>query len=236
MIEDKELGRKMEQALIERAKGGPNSDPPVSERKVPRASSLSTGCTRREVYYLTGAPQDEQTAASAAATTTGQEMEDGVLSDLEAALPGNWKRNVRLENDWVRGTADDVQYDGPNGEATLVADSKTANVASWEIKQRQGSTGDEIEAQLQIYMHLTGAGEAVAAFRKTGGNAKDMGKGVYLPIFLPYRHEIVTKMERIAREAMAARDNGTIPARSFSKRDVFPCSYCPYTTHCWAGA
>lgn len=270
---DRELATAMEAAMVARSTTGPNANPPVEERKVPRASSLCHGCARKEWYYLTGAPEEPMTPAGASATTMGQAIEADVLADLEASLPGEWRQQVKVEAPWFKGTADAVLFDGvpcPDcegkghftaydqrgdnpedfdcgncdggryvaGEKTLiVADSKSANVASWEIKERQGSCGEEIEAQLQLYMHATGAPEAIAVFRKTGGNAKDMGRGVYLPIRFPYRPEVVERLEKVALEAMAARVSGVAPPPGLPKGHWLCGSerspgYCPYARAC----
>lgn len=232
---DRELATRMEQAMVARSTTGPNANPPVEERKVPRASSLCHGCARKEYYYLTGAPEEPMTPAGASATTMGQAIEADVLADLEAAMPGEWRQQVRVTTDWFRGTADAVLSTGPG--VLLVADSKSANVASWEIKERQESCGEEIEAQLQLYMHATGAPEAIAVFRKTGGNAKDQGKGVYLPIRFPYRPEVVERLEKVALEAMAAKVSGVAPAPGLPKGHWLCGSerspgYCPYARSC----
>jgi hypothetical protein len=235
----RELQAKMEQAMIDRAAGGPNADPPPGEREVPRASSLAMECARREFYYLTGGAQDPRSAASAAATTAGQALEADVLADLVAAMPGTWQQQVRYVTPWFRGTADAVLYaDESRSQAVLVADSKTANVASWEIQQRRAeaekpsSGSDHVDSQLQLYMHASGAKKAVAVFRKTGGNARDMSKGVYLPVIYDHDPEAVTRLRTIATEAMRGRDRGLAPPRAYDAKD-WHCTYCSYRDSCW---
>jgi len=191
-----------------------------------------------------------RSTASASATTLGQAIEDDVLADLASATPGEWRYQVKVETEWFRGTADAVLYEPRRGDcaehglgtcshAVLVADSKSANTASWEIKERQGSCGDEIEAQLQLYMHALGAKRAIAVFRKTGGNAKDMAKGVYLPIEFPYRPEVVKRLHGTAQSALrAAREHGDgeafVPSRAFAQT-AWQCQYCSYKGICWGG-
>ena len=233
---DAELGKLMEAALVARARGGPNANKPPSERKVPRASNLSQGCARLDWYYLTGADELPMDAMGAASTTNGQALEEDVLLDLEAALGLKFERQVPVETAWFRGTAD-----AWNAEHKILADSKTANAASFAIKKREGSPGDSYIVQLNLYASVLGAERIIVPVRAIGKSAKDVkndGPGVYAVYTFAPDPAVVLKAQEQALRAMDARDLAGAPPDPAFAPGYWLCGskgrpgYCSYAHLC----
>lgn len=234
---DAELSARMEANLVRRAQSGPNSNPPPSERRLPRVSTLSSGCARESYYYLVGAPEDEQDATSAGSTTAGQALEADVLTDLLAALnvgPGEYDVQVRVTTDWYTGSAD---LHVPR--LSLVVDAKTTNAAGFDIIAKEGKPKPEHVAQLSSYGIPLGATRGILAYRATG-NTKAIGDGkVYMVFDFPLDHAAHAQMVANARAAMAGRESGQVPPRAewANRQKHWKCravnGYCDYRTHCW---
>lgn len=231
---DVDLSAKMEAALVARARGGPNANKPPSERKVPRASNLSQGCERLDFYYLTGADELPMDAMGAASTTNGQALEEDVLLDLEAALGLKFERQVPVETDWFKGTAD-----AWNAEHKILADSKTANNASWSIKKREGTPGESYINQLNLYASVLGATKIIVPIRVVGKSAKDVvkdGPGVYLAFTFEPDPSVVARLRDGALRAMEAGHHTLIPpAPGYAKGHWLCKGYCSYRHLCPSG-
>lgn len=230
---DTELGSRMEAALVARARGGVNANRPHAERKVPRASNRSQECERLDFYYLTGAEELPMDAMGAASTTNGQALEEDVLLDLEAALGLTFERQVPVETDWFRGTAD-----AWNAEHRILADAKTANASSFAIKRREGSPGDSYVNQLNLYASVLGAEKIIVPVRAIGKSAKDTvkdGREVYAVYVFPPDPQLVARLEVGARNAMVAAVTGVAPAPGYAAGHWLCKGYCSYRHLCPSG-
>lgn len=227
----------MDEALVAQGRGGPNSDMAASQRRTPRASSLSSGCARQDYYYLIGAPKVDSDVVSAAAAQTGQALEADVLAHLEAALsrrfggPFKFERKVKVACEWFTGEAD-----AWNAEHKILADSKTTNRDSWDMKRKQGTTGQEYARQLNLYAHLLGAKEIIIPLRAIGKRASGRdGKEIYLVERMEPNPALVAEMEAQARKAMQAVVTGATPDRAYDQKHWLCAGFCSYRETCWGG-
>lgn len=229
---DLDLGTKMEAHLMARARGGPNANKP-GPRTLVRASNRSQECDRLDFYYLTGAEELPMDAMGAASTTNGQALEEDVLLDLEAALGLVFERQVPVETDWFKGTAD-----AWNKEHKILADAKTANAASWAIKKREGSPGDSYVNQLNLYASVLGAKQIIVPVRAIGRSAKDAvkdGPGVYAVYAFEPDPSIVERLKVGALLAMAGAKAGIAPEPGYKKGYWLCRAYCAYRGLCPSG-
>lgn len=235
----------MGRALMLQNEGGPNADPPLSVRLVPRASLLSSGCARQAFYWLKGEPGQPFNHASAAAAQAGQALESDVLEHLRAALaieyddPGlSYETQVKVETPEFRGTAD---FWCPKYK--ILADSKTTGYDSFEIQARKGQPKEDHVRQLNLYAGALGATRILIPLRQVGRPGSHGDAPNYQVYDLTPDPEIYGEMLAVARTALAARAADQAPPRpAFASRTYWLCNpspgkgYCAFRLKCWAAS
>lgn len=83
---DRDLQAAMEQALVARADGGPNADPPLAERRVPRVSAVTSMDPLAIKRYMEGANKAPMDVSYAANVETGKAVETMILGVVESAM------------------------------------------------------------------------------------------------------------------------------------------------------
>lgn len=239
------LADRMEAALVARARGGPNADPPVEERTKIRASVLASACPRKCHYWLTGAEEDKIEAATASAFTDGKEYEAGILNDILAALGVGEelaRTQVPADTYWYTGTADLVIYDSLYAGKLIASrvspntlyEFKTANPTSFSMRVKEGRPGDSYENQAQLYMNALEIGRCVFVFRN---KAPKKGERIYWTCEVTREGAAIERLRAIAQKA---HDSGSVvgvlPDRAdYAARTAWQCRYCSFYGTCWNG-
>lgn len=231
---DAELSSKMEANLVTRNNSGPNADPPVSQRIVPRVTSVLM-CAREGYYTLIGTDKLPMDPTSAGAAQAGQALEADVLTDLLRALevvnlPGEFEMQVRVTTDCYTGSADLYIP-----RLSLVADAKTTNASAFDIIAKEGKAKPEHVMQLAAYGIPLGAKEGIIVYRGTGNTKKVNGGRLYMVFRFPLTPDMVKPLEVNARAALAGRETNTPPPRAFPQSHWKCSGYCAYRNTCWGG-
>lgn len=229
---DSELSSLMDEAMVVRNQGGPGSDPPPSERHLPRVSSFKDGCARQAYYFLAGAEALPMDAMSTAATEAGKAFEDAILDDLETVLSKKYgekvvgERQVKIVAECFVGTAD---WWYPKRK--ILADGKTGNPSKCDIARKQGTPGEGYEVQTNLYADELGAEQIVIPLRAVGKSKKD-GPGIHQFWVGEPDKALAAQAKVAARAALAARETGTPPPPAFDKSHWLCKGYCSYRHLC----
>lgn len=137
-----------------------------------------------------------------------------------------WTNQYRIETELVRG-----HIDARSAKHKIIADSKTANAQQFDMMAKGKAVKDDWTRQLSTYAKADGATRILVAVRAVGKTMKD-GPQIHLVFDFPPDMAAAAQVEDVARQAMAARATGTLPAPAFAK-GYWKCKdWCDYRHLC----
>lgn len=232
---DAELSAAMDRVMVKRTEGGVNQDPPVSERTLPRVSTITSGCARQAYYYQTGAPKLPMDPLSANSAEIGILVEDSIIADAEAVLsehygePVKFERQVRVTTDCYTGSADAWEP-----KRKIILDAKSGGVNKADIAKKKGTPGENYEVQTNLYGEPLGAKLVMIPFRAVGKSKAD-GPGVHQFYLADPNPELVASARAVALASMEAVKAGSPPPRAYDRKHWLCAGYCSYRDTCWKG-
>lgn len=239
MIDLARLNADAERALVLRADGGNNADPPPEHREKPRVSAVISLDPLAISLYMAGAPKAPTDVSFAANTQTGQAMEDLILAVLERAIaeqiPGfEWDRFLQPDTGHgdIYGWQPDEKWDcGPavgrpdavSVEHGIIADAKSASASQFAMKVKDG--GKDFAIQQTLYL----AGAEKRYGKPFTGLVMMMNKETKKgtpQAFATFRYAPDPAiLQRVVEAVEASRNGATCP---YKKGKDWQPSYCVY--------
>jgi hypothetical protein len=153
----------MEAALLSRADGGVNADPPLADRIKPRVSAVTSLDAYAIACYMRGAEKAPMDVSYAANTQTGQAMEDLIVGLLGEALGIEWDL---FDNGPPTPGREDYDYtwqpgrwdcgpaigrpDAVSVEHGIIADAKSASATQFAMNTKDN--GEQYRIQQTLYL------------------------------------------------------------------------------------